>query len=210
MDSSITPKQRAALAVEALKKEYPDAICSLVYTEPLQLLIATRLAAQCTDARVNMVTPELFKRYKTARDFAEAVRAAREKKLTGWSFGFLCIKDQWLKDEGGLELRELEDIRLVEVSINEQSRVDRERSIEKQKIELQESANARISKNTEMIEKLNATLEKAANYFAKLSGTQTAAQVVNNSSSSDNRSFIFNGLGMSYNTFLERLLKDIY
>lgn len=72
MDSSITPKQRAALAVEALKKEYPDAICSLVYTQPLQLLIATRLAAQCTDARVNMVTPELFKRYKTARDFAEA------------------------------------------------------------------------------------------------------------------------------------------
>ena len=49
-----------------------------------------------------------------------------------------------------------------------------------------------------------------SNYFAKLSGTQTAAQVVNNSSSSDNRSFIYNGLGMSYNAFLERLLKDIY
>ena len=47
----------------------------------------------------------------------EVVRAAKEKKLTGWSFGFLCIKDQWSKDEGGLELRELEDIRLEEVSI---------------------------------------------------------------------------------------------
>ena len=108
------------------------------------------------------------------------------------------------------ELEKQSLLRRKQDIINEQSRVDRERSIEKQKIELQESANARISKNTEMIEKLNATLEKAANYFAKLSGTQTAAQVVNNSSSSDNRSFIFNGLGMSYNTFLERLLKDIY
>lgn len=68
----ITPKERAKRAVEALKKEYPEAVCSLVYTDPLQLLIATRLAAQCTDARVNMVTPALFKRFKTARDFAEA------------------------------------------------------------------------------------------------------------------------------------------
>lgn len=56
----MTEKQRAVLAVEALKKEYPDAICSLTYTEPLQLLIATRLSAQCTDARVNMVTPALL------------------------------------------------------------------------------------------------------------------------------------------------------
>ena len=47
----MTKKQRALLAVEALKKEYPDAICSLTYTDPLQLLIATRLSAQCTDAR---------------------------------------------------------------------------------------------------------------------------------------------------------------
>ena len=46
----MTKKQRALLAVEALKKEYPDAICSLTYTDPLQLLIATRLSAQCTDA----------------------------------------------------------------------------------------------------------------------------------------------------------------
>ncbi len=69
---SITPKERADLAVKALKKEYPEAICSLVYTDPLQLLIATRLAAQCTDARVNMVTPALFNRFKTAQDFANA------------------------------------------------------------------------------------------------------------------------------------------
>ena len=68
----MTDRQRAKLAVEALKKEYPDAICSLVYTDPLQLLIATRLAAQCTDLRVNMVTPALFDRFKTVDDFAQA------------------------------------------------------------------------------------------------------------------------------------------
>ena len=68
----MTKKQIAALAVEALKAEYPDAICSLNYTDPLQCLVATRLSAQCTDARVNMVTPELFKRYTCAADFAES------------------------------------------------------------------------------------------------------------------------------------------
>lgn len=62
----------ALMAVDALKAEYPDAICSLVYTDPLQLLIATRLAAQCTDARVNIVTPALFERFKTAQDFADS------------------------------------------------------------------------------------------------------------------------------------------
>ena len=68
----MTKKQLALKAVEALKKEYPDAICSLTYTDPLQLLIATRLATQCTDARVNMVTPALFERFKNAEDFANA------------------------------------------------------------------------------------------------------------------------------------------
>ncbi len=68
----MTKKQRAVLAVEALKQEYPDAICSLTYREPLQLLIATRLSAQCTDARVNMVTPALFERFPTVNEFAEA------------------------------------------------------------------------------------------------------------------------------------------
>lgn len=68
----MTKKQIALQAVEALKGEFPEAICSLVYDDPLQLLIATRLAAQCTDARVNMVTPNLFAKYKTAEDFANA------------------------------------------------------------------------------------------------------------------------------------------
>ena len=68
----MTKKQIALSAVEALKKEYPEAICTLVYHDPLHLLIATRLAAQCTDARVNMVTPALFERFPTAYDFAQA------------------------------------------------------------------------------------------------------------------------------------------
>ena len=67
----ITIQERALLAVDALKKEYPDALCSLEYTDPLQLLIATRLAAQCTDARVNLVTPALFARFPTLEAFCE-------------------------------------------------------------------------------------------------------------------------------------------
>ena len=63
----MTKKQIAQMAVEALKAEYPDAICSLNYTDPLQCLVATRLSAQCTDARVNM------------RDGAGAVRAVRRR-----------------------------------------------------------------------------------------------------------------------------------
>lgn len=65
----MTKKQLALKAVEALKKEYPDALCSLNYKNPIQLLIATRLSAQCTDARVNLVTPALFERFPTLDAF---------------------------------------------------------------------------------------------------------------------------------------------
>lgn len=68
----MTKKQLTLKSVEALKEAYPEAICSLVYSDPLQLLIATRLSAQCTDARVNLVTPELFEKYKTLDDLANA------------------------------------------------------------------------------------------------------------------------------------------
>ena len=67
----LSDKERALLAVEALEKAYPDAVCSLRSGSPLELLIATRLAAQCTDARVNLVTPALFRRFPTAEDFAD-------------------------------------------------------------------------------------------------------------------------------------------
>ncbi len=68
----MTKKQRALFCVEALEKEYPEAICSLTASDPLELLIATRLSAQCTDARVNLVTPALFKKYPTLESYCEA------------------------------------------------------------------------------------------------------------------------------------------
>ena len=68
----MTKKERALTSVQRLKERYPDAICSLTYREPLQLLIATRLSAQCTDARVNLVTPALFERFPTLDAFADA------------------------------------------------------------------------------------------------------------------------------------------
>lgn len=74
-------KEKAEVIIELLKKDYPDAVCSLQYTDPLQLLIATRLAAQCTDLRVNMVTPALFERFKTVEDFANADVAEVEEYI---------------------------------------------------------------------------------------------------------------------------------
>ena len=68
----MTKQQIALAAVQALKEEYPDAQCSLSYRTPLQLLIATRLSAQCTDARVNLVTPALFERFPDVDSFASA------------------------------------------------------------------------------------------------------------------------------------------
>lgn len=68
----MTKKERALLAVEALKKEYPDAICSLNADNDFELLVATRLSAQCTDARVNLITPALFAKYRTLEDYASA------------------------------------------------------------------------------------------------------------------------------------------
>lgn len=70
--NELTNEQRAQMAVELLAQQYPDAECSLIQREPVQLLIATRLSAQCTDARVNMVTPELFSKYPTVFDLAKA------------------------------------------------------------------------------------------------------------------------------------------
>lgn len=82
----MTKKQLTLKSVEALKEAYPEAICSLVYSDPLQLLIATRLSAQCTDARVNLVTPELFRKYKTLDDLANAEVEDVEKIIRSCGF----------------------------------------------------------------------------------------------------------------------------
>ena len=64
--------ERTQKIISALKRTYPNAHCELNFSNPLELLIATILSAQCTDKRVNIVTAELFKKYRNARDFAEA------------------------------------------------------------------------------------------------------------------------------------------
>jgi len=89
-------KEKAKEVIKRLKKTYPDAKIALKFENPLQLLIATILSAQCTDERVNEVTKELFKRYKTAEDFAKADlnELAEDIKSTG----FYKQKAQYIKD----------------------------------------------------------------------------------------------------------------
>lgn len=68
----LTSEQRAGQAVLLLAHEYPDAVCALQYTKDYELLFATRLSAQCTDARVNIVTQELFTKFPTLASFAQS------------------------------------------------------------------------------------------------------------------------------------------
>jgi endonuclease III len=82
----MTVRERVAQLVKAFPKVYPDAHTELNFTNPLELLIATILSAQCTDKRVNMVTPALFKKYRTAADYAKAPPAKLEKAIKSTGF----------------------------------------------------------------------------------------------------------------------------
>lgn len=112
----MTEKERALLAVDALKKKYPDSLCSLNAENPLQLIIATRLSAQCTDARVNLVTPELFEKYKTVEDFACAEVEDIEKIVHSCGFFRAKARDiigmcqKMLSDFGGKVPDNIEDL----------------------------------------------------------------------------------------------------
>src|ERR1044072_9262426 len=77
---------RTKKIIAGLRKAYPDAHCELNFSNPLELLIATILSAQCTDKRVNLVTAELFKKYRSAADFAQADLTELEQdiKTTGF------------------------------------------------------------------------------------------------------------------------------
>jgi endonuclease-3 len=79
-------KKRAQQIVRLLKKEYPAARCSLNYSSPLELLIATILSAQCTDERVNIVTADLFRKYRTADDYAAAPIEELERDIHSTGF----------------------------------------------------------------------------------------------------------------------------
>ncbi len=72
MNNDMNKKEKVLRIISELKDEYPDVKCALVYEQPHELLIATRLSAQCTDKRVNLVTPEMFKKYPTIEAFANA------------------------------------------------------------------------------------------------------------------------------------------
>jgi endonuclease-3 len=81
-----TPAGRARETLRRLTEEYPDARCELDHENPFQLLAATILSAQCTDVRVNMVTPHLFARYPTAFELAEAEPAELEEIIRSTGF----------------------------------------------------------------------------------------------------------------------------
>ena len=89
----MTKKQKALEAIRLLKERYPDAACSLTYVVPHELLIATRLAAQCTDARVNTVTPTLFGKYPSIDALAEADVADIEEIIRPCGFFKTKAKD---------------------------------------------------------------------------------------------------------------------
>jgi endonuclease-3 len=82
----LTAREWALTLAQRFRKIYPDAHCELDFENPLQLLIATILSAQCTDKRVNMVTPTLFKKYPDARAFAKARAATFESEIRSTGF----------------------------------------------------------------------------------------------------------------------------
>jgi len=79
-------KRRIRAIMPVLKKTYPEAKCALVHNGPLQLMIATILSAQCTDARVNIVTKELFKKYTSAKDWAQSPLEEIEQDVKSTGF----------------------------------------------------------------------------------------------------------------------------
>jgi endonuclease-3 len=82
----MTARDRVAALVKALPKVYPTAHCELDFKNPLELLVATILSAQCTDKRVNAVTPALFAKYRSAADYAKASAPALEKMIRSTGF----------------------------------------------------------------------------------------------------------------------------
>jgi endonuclease-3 len=86
LEATPEKKKRVRRVVSTLKKEYPDARCSLDHASPLELLVATILSAQCTDERVNLVTADLFRKYRTWQDYASAPSAELERDIHSTGF----------------------------------------------------------------------------------------------------------------------------
>ncbi|GAB4164556.1 MAG: endonuclease III [Terrimicrobiaceae bacterium] len=109
-------RQRAALLLEKLPRIHPDAHCELNFTNPLELLVATILSAQCTDKRVNIVTRELFRRCKTAADYAAIPQAELEDIVHSTGFfrnkarNIRAMAADLLSRHGGEVPRSLEEL----------------------------------------------------------------------------------------------------
>ncbi|MCY3823840.1 MAG: endonuclease III [Nitrospinae bacterium] len=110
------PASSPARLLRILEQTYPDARCALNYRNPLELLVATMLSAQCTDERVNMVTPALFARYPDAASFAEAVPTELEELIHSCGFYRQKAKSiraccrRLVEDFGGEVPRDMDDL----------------------------------------------------------------------------------------------------
>ena len=109
-------RRRAAALLEHLRRAYPDARCELDFHTPLELAVAAILAAQCTDKRVNLVTPVLFKKYRTAKAYAEADPAELEALVKSTGFyrnkakSIRALGAALVEHHGGLLPRDLESL----------------------------------------------------------------------------------------------------
>ncbi len=112
----MTKKERALKAIELLKELYPEAICSLNAGNPFELLVAVRLSAQCTDARVNLVTPVLFEKYKTLDDYCNAYQGDIENIIHSCGFykskaqSIVAMANMIRDDFGGVVPDNIEDL----------------------------------------------------------------------------------------------------
>jgi endonuclease-3 len=112
----IQRKARVAAILPILKKTYPDSKCRLNFRTPLQLLVATILSAQCTDDRVNIVTKDLFKKYKSARDFAAVPVEDLERDIQSTGFfrnkakSIRAMAQSLLDEHGGEVPRSMEQL----------------------------------------------------------------------------------------------------
>jgi endonuclease-3 len=109
-------RQRVGEILPILKSTYPNAKCSLDFRTPLQLLVATILSAQCTDVRVNIVTKTLFRKYRTAEDYASAPEGELERDIKSTGFyrnkakNIRAMASSLVKDHGGKVPRTMEEL----------------------------------------------------------------------------------------------------
>jgi len=94
-ESKANRKKRVAEITTILRKEYPQAKCALHFSNPLELLVATVLSAQCSDKQVNLVTADLFKKYKTAQDYADAPQEVLQQEIR--TIGFFRNKTKSIR-----------------------------------------------------------------------------------------------------------------